>query len=848
MSAEEAVEIVGLTHVGRTDVSRVGGKAASLGQRLRDGYPLPEGFVITAAVYRRFVSEGRLDCLLARVLAGEAVGRGEPVACEEASAEIRAAFEAVPVPGELERAIVDAWQGLGRGPVAVRSSATAEDLPDASFAGQQETVLGVTEAAALLQAIRRCWSSLWTSRAIAYRVRQGFSHEEVSLAVVVQRMIEPEAAGVLFTVDPVGGADEMVVNAAYGLGEAIVSGWVTPDQWRLARDDGRVVAQTLGSKERRVVACPGGVRTEAVPAEHRAQPCLPEAALLELYRLAKRIEADEGVAQDIEFAWAKGQVHLLQSRPVTTHAPRRGSLNRSQRRMLDDLLEHYPSPPVPLDEEPLQRGYEQLLAMARDVGVRFPPASDILRMDDDGVFRAFPVGPRFGVGMWRMPGALRVALRSRPERWNARLRELGGEIAALRELEVGQLRDDALLGHARRALEAGYGVARVRFAEIILPSALWGAWLTVLARLAGQRVDPFAWLGGLRFRTVDIEHGLQELADRVLAQPALRALYEGEGALPSERALAAVGEGPGFLSAVDRFLQEHGARTEVAYLPFATRSWAEDPSGVHLAVRSIVRAGQSGAAPERTRAGAQRFEDLVTGIQAGLPRFLRGHFERVLSTYRAAHVGREASLYAIEEAYGVARRAVRELGRRLVERGLLGAVDHVTFARLSELDALSAGQLDVAELRRRVGRRRARRELAVQVWRTQRPPPEVVSGEGLNGTAGSPGVARGPVRLVHSAADFGSLKLGEILVCPYTDPTWTPLFALAAAVVSNTGGALSHAAIVAREYGIPAVLGTEAATTTLRNGEEVVVDGNTGRVHRSAPRPAPGAPSVSRAS
>jgi pyruvate,water dikinase len=693
--------------------------------------------------------------------------------------------------------ILDAWRHLGGGPVAVRSSATAEDLPDASFAGQQETVLGVGDAEALLQAVRRCWSSLWTSRAIAYRVRQGFSHEEVSLAVVVQRMIEPEAAGVLFTIDPVGNADDMVVNAAYRLGEAVVSGWVTPDQWRLARRDGRVVAHTLGSKERRVVSQPGGVRTEAVPAELRARPCLSTTALTELFTLARQIEADEGLPQDIEFAWADGRIHLLQSRPVTTRPPRLGALSAGERRMLDDLLEHYPSAPLPLDEEPLQRGYDQLLEMARDVGIAYPPAAEILRMDDDGVFRAFPVRPRLGAALLRLPRALWRAARSTPANWTMSLPDAGIDTAAWLVTDVRDLDDAALL--------------------------------------AGQRVDPFAWLGGLRYRTIDVEHGLQELADHVLGSPDLRTRYAGAGPLPTADSLADTDEGRTYLLAIERFLS-----TAMPYLPFSTRSWAEDPTGLHLAVQAIVRAGHPGAAAERTRAGAQRFQALVDRVKERLPRMFHGRFDRALAAYRSAHVGREASLYAIEEAYGGARQALWELGRRLADAGILGAPGHVVFARLSELDAVCIGELPAAELRHRVGRRRARREVAVQAWRSQRPPATSPAGDGLVGMAGSPGVASGPVRVIRGLDDFASLQADEILVCPYTDPTWTPLFALAAAVVSDTGGALSHAAIVAREYGIPAVLGTEVGTSILRDGEMIHVDGSTGlvrREHRTEPLP-----------
>ncbi|MBI5515308.1 MAG: phosphoenolpyruvate synthase [Deltaproteobacteria bacterium] len=834
MDVKDGAVVLALSAVGRGDLGRVGGKGASLGQRLRDGFPLPDGFVVTAEAYRRFVAEAGLQDALEAQLSADDVSRAEPQACERASAALRAAFLRAAIPPALADALREAWAGLGGGPVAVRSSATAEDLPDASFAGQQETILGVRGEAALLAAVRACWSSLWTSRAIAYRVRQGFDHGEVSLAVVVQRMVEPEAAGVLFTTDPVTGRDEMVLNAAYGLGEVVVSGWVTPDLWRLARADGKVLEHRLGSKERRVVSDPaGGTRAEEVPEALRAAPCLPPEALGALHALGLKVEAAEGVAQDIEFAWAEGRVVLLQSRPITTRPAPPRSLSARHRKVVDDILEHYPSAPMPLDEEPLHRGYDQLLAVGDDLGLAMPAASALLPMDENGVYRVAPADPRPSLGLVQAPFALVRAWRRDPSAWGARAGELGVDLSALRAVEPSSLDDAALWEHAQRALDAGYRVARVRFAEVIVPGALWGQWLTALARLADEKVDPFEWLGGLRYRTVDIEHGLQALADRCLGSPALRALYEGPAEVTDAR-VAAAPDGEAYLQAVEAFLSAHGARTGMAYLPFSTRSWREDRAGLHRAVGAMVRAGETGAAARRTAAGLARFEAREEAVRRGLPRVLRRTFARTLRAWRDAHVAREASLYAIEEAYGVARGAMAEVGRRLAARGALAAPGHVAFARMGEAREALLGDLAPAELRRRVGRRRSLREVASQAWRAQRPVPERAQGAPLTGTAGSPGVASGPARVILTVEDSSRLQPGDVLVCPYTDPTWTPLFSLASAVVSDTGGPLSHAAIVAREYGIPAVLGTEVGTRALKDGERVVVDGGAGEVRRTA--------------
>lgn len=819
--------IVDLNQVGRADGARVGGKGASLGELMRAGIRLPGGFVVEAAAYRAAVAAAGIGPQIAAALAEPGVPEGEAEPCERASERIRALFSRVAL-GELEAALRARVEGMG--PVAVRSSATAEDLPDASFAGQQETFLGVRGSDAVCDAVRRCWASLWTARAISYRARQGYDHAEVALAVVVQQMVEPEVAGVLFTRDPVtGNADEMLLNASWGLGESVVSGLVTPDTWRLDRKRGRVLELRIGAKERRIVSIPeGGTRTEDVPAADRARPCLDDRAVAALHALGERVEAWYGAPQDLEFACVSDEVVLLQARPITTTVTPPTRLSRTQRRVLDDILEHYPSPPLPLDEEPVVEGYESLQTMIRDLGVAIPHAREVLRMDADGVFRVLPPAMRPTLRLLRLPGVLRAAWRLDPEAWKAAVTSRQEQVLGCDPTALG---DEGLVAQIRAALDLAAHIAVVRFRQVLLPMGLWGAWLAVLSRLARHPVDSLEWLGGLRFKTVEVDLALQVVADAVMDEEDARAIYLAEPPERVEAALDATPRGRRMLGLIEEFLAQHGARTAKAYVPFSTRSWGEDSAPLHALLAVMVRAGERGRAGQRAAAGAEKLAAIRHLVHARLPRWLRGSFDRTLDAYRCSHVGREATLYAIEEAFVAARRAVDEIGRRLTARGVLAAPAHVVYARLEELAVALGGE--PGELRRVVGRRRARRELAVAAWRGQRRPPERRGAAALRGTAGSPGTAEGPVRVVRGVQDFARLQAGDVLVCPYTDPTWTPLFGLAAAVVADTGGPLSHAAIVAREYGIPAVLGTEVGTTELGDGEGVVVDGGAGVVHRS---------------
>lgn len=820
--------IVDLRDVGRADGARVGGKGASLGEMLRAGISLPPGFVVEAAAYRAAVAAAGLWPEIEAALAAPGVAEGDGAACEVASKRIRPLFATAWLP-ELEAPLAARVAALG--PVAVRSSATAEDLPDASFAGQQDTFLGVRGVDAVRDAVRRCWASLWTARAISYRGRQGYEHAEVALAVVVQQMVVPDVAGVLFTIDPVSGrTEEMLLNASWGLGEAVVSGMVTPDTWRLGRSGVLVREARIGAKERRIDAvAAGGTETRDVAPADRARLCLDDGALQALLALGERVEAWYGEPQDLEFAWAEGEVVLLQARPITTRVVAPRTYSATQRRMLDDILEHYPAPPLPLDAEAIVDGYEALQAMVRLSGAGLPHAREVLTVDADGVYRVNPPRVRLTSRVFGLPGVVWAGWRADPDAWAP---AIAAAEAAVHGRDSVMLDDAGLATHLRAALELAANIARVRFVQVILPMALRGLWLTTLSRLARHPVDPFDWLGGLAFKTVEVERGLQLVTDTALAAPDVRDVYLTRPPSEIRAALAATPGGDAVLAAVAAFLDAHGARTSRVYVPFSTRSWAEDDTPLHALIAAMVRAAEPDAANTRAKAAAARHEAERERVRKRLPRFLRGTFLHTLDAYRRAHVGREATLYAIERAFVAARAAADEVGRRLAARGLLGAASHVVYARLAELEAALAGA--PGNLRSAVARRRARRELAVAAWRSQRPPPKITAGVALAGVPGSPGVAEGPVRIVQGAEDFGRLRSGDVLVCPYTDPTWTPLFGLAAAVVADTGGPLSHAAIVAREYAIPAVLGTEGGTTALQDGERVVVDGGAGTVRRVA--------------
>jgi phosphoenolpyruvate synthase/pyruvate phosphate dikinase len=304
--------IVPLQAIGADDVALAGSKGARLGELLRAGFPVPPGFVVTPVAYDRFVACNHLDEVIVRA-SREQASRG---------ATIRDAFEKALFPAEVKRRILAAYRQLGPGPVAVRSSAPAEDLAQTAFAGQYETCLNVVGQRAVLAAVRRCWASLWNDRAIAYCARQGMDQAAAKLAVVVQRMVEAEVAGVMFTVNPVTGAgDEIVIEANPGLGQAVASGLVTPDRIVLDRRSGQVKEQRLGRREVIILARPGGGIERVDGLATANTPVLPAATIRYLARLGLAIERHFGCPQDVEWAWADGTLFILQARPITALPP-----------------------------------------------------------------------------------------------------------------------------------------------------------------------------------------------------------------------------------------------------------------------------------------------------------------------------------------------------------------------------------------------------------------------------------------------------------------------------------------------------------------------------------------------
>jgi pyruvate,water dikinase len=725
----------------------------------------------------------------------------------------RESYESAEIPAELAHAITSAYAALGGGPVAVRSSATAEDLPGAAFAGQQDTLLNVVGDAALLDAVRRCWGSLWTDRAVAYRAKLGIDPAEVRIAVVVQRMVDADAAGVLFTADPVtGDRDHLVVDASAGLGEAVVSGLVTPDHYVLNRD-GKVHDFTAGRREVVVRAVAGGgVRHETGAAASDAGAAasddrLPDHVLAELARLAVEVAAHFGRPQDIEWAYAAGRVHLLQARPMTAlpPPPLRHRLNPIRRLLASVLLEFLPTRPDPIDMSTwVPDGPAGLMAkVTESIGMR-GVFEGFLREQDGVVYEFVPPKPRPMPRLLIAPFVIASrARRHDPARWrdDPRFEEYTERVRDLAARDLAAMSWPELVRMPREALALVDPVADLRI-DYLPGMAVAFARLFVALKLTGRA----RMFGGLlmdgRTRTEQAGRELETLADLVRSDPELTArLASAEPAdlLPAMQRL------PEFRA----FLAEHGHRESTSPLLVTAPTWGEAPQIVVDLIMVLTAAPPSRA--ERPR---------VEGLSPRMQRWV----ERA----RAGMAFREDTHYEFTRPLPILRGALLEIGSRLVADGVLDEVEDVFHLRLEELEAGPDPRLRELALARAA----RRDELAgVRMIDPRAVFPAADLGDALAaGQPASGGRATGPVRIIRGPEEFGRLQPGDVLVCPYTNPSWTPLFQRAAAVVVDSGGIGSHAAIVAREYGIPAIMGTAVGTTVLHDGQIVTVDGDTGRV------------------
>jgi len=859
--------------IGKDDLALAGGKGANLGELSHAGLPVPPGFVLTTRAYDAFVeSSDIVDAVVGRA----SVARAEdPAALEEAAEGIRGLFARGEIPKLVDDEIRAAYEKLskdGETAVAVRSSATAEDLAGASFAGQQETYLNVRGAEALLGAVKRCWASLWTARAMAYRKRQGIASETVSLAVVVQRMVKAEAAGVMFTANPANGRrDQAAISAAWGLGESVVSGAVTPDSIVVEKESGRVISREIADKEVMTVYTASGTEERPVPEGRRRQSVLDDERAAELARYGAQIEELYGTPQDIEWALADGEFAIVQSRPITAlpepmadpptdwSVPETGGMYARA-----SIVEQMPDPLSPLFADLIEGSVVRSLQKLMDELL----GRHILREDDLG----FPTVNGYAyyyyklAAMWRLlaksPAAFRVLMGSGERGSVTRWREYshprykktveGWEAKPLDDLPA-----TGLLAGARELLDAG--TEYYTSVQTIIPLAatselLFTGFYNRLVRRVG---DPPAQTFLLGFESMPIraEKSLYDLGTWSREHPGLARVLEGTpsdqvalGLLHADEPPAGVEEGVWheWRSRFQTYLDRYGHT--VYNLDFVNAVPADDPALLFDTLKFYLQ-GERQNPYERQRRTVERREEATRAVLERLEVPRRKVFGRLLKWAQDVAPVREDALADVGLAWPVMRGMLLELGRRLFEAGAVEKPSDVFWLSRDEAEktaaSLDAGETRLGSLSDTV----AQREM---LWRGQRrvTPPQLLpkdswfmamerlmpaaseeqTGDTIKGVAASGGQVTAQARVLGGPEDFGQMRAGEVLVAAITTPAWTSLFAMASAVVTDVGGPLSHSSIVAREYGIPAVLGTGVATRRIQSGQNIRVNGDAGTV------------------
>jgi pyruvate,water dikinase len=817
----------------RIDLEQAGGKAANLGELIQAGFPVPGGFVITTAAYDRFVAGNALGAAVAQA-AGKEPG---------SSASLRSAFESAPIPPEVVQDILEAYHRLGSGPVAVRSSATAEDLPEAAFAGQQDTFLNVAGAEALTDAVRRCWASLWSDRAIAYRTRQGLDQRTVKLAVVIQRMVAAEIAGVLFTANPVTGErNETVIDSSPGLGEAVVSGQVTPDHLvlRKRRWGWSVIERKKGRREVIIRPRPGGGTELIQGSSETGSLVLSDRELRKLAGQGAAIQRHFGSPQDVEWAWAGGKLFILQARPITALPDPPPHPGRPVQMLTGMFSEMFPVRPYPLDQTTWlpaisDAAVQPIFSL---IGIEVPPLHRQFVSEDGVVIRfsgkvAFHPTPAILLAPLRI---VRLSLQYDSVHWHSDplLAEAQARARALEASDLGETTWEDLLVQVRETLSLALPLAGEIRRRYYPRALLCAGILRVILGLLGQGSLFSALLSGLESKTLEANRALEGLAKRIRTDPALAGIFAQHQAKELWAALEQQAPGRQFLALLQTFLDQYGHR-EVVFSTVRQPTWKDAPEIVLGLLKGLAL-----MEPQQDTGQPSAWENAQDRLLAHpLLRLSppRTALLRLMEAARRFWQIREDTHFEATRLMPILRRILLELGRRLAETGIIEDpldVFHLEFTELECLKGIWPPSPGVAaELHAAVIRRKKLREalegipvIDPRLYHQREPVGDIL----LRGTAGSPGIAEGPVRVIHEASEFGELRPGEVLVAPYTNPAWTPLFQRVAAVVVDGGAAGSHAAIVAREYGVPAVMGTVTGTQKLQNGEWVRVDGDRGIV------------------
>ncbi|XHX06601.1 PEP/pyruvate-binding domain-containing protein [Streptococcus dysgalactiae subsp. equisimilis] len=820
--------ILDFNEIKKEDVLVAGGKGANLGEMTSAKINVPSGFVITADAYRDFLKVNGIDILIENGIKKSVDDKRKLL--NEAE-HFRGKIKSGKFPERLENAIREKYFNHGNNTrVAVRSSATAEDLPDASFAGQQETYLNVQGIESVLNAVRNCYASLWGNRAVSYRFHQGYDQTSVSIAVVIQEMIESEKSGVLFTVNPVNKKEnEMQINASFGLGESVVSGRVTADSYIIDKS-GKIAQVNIGSKETQIIYGDKETVEVAVSSDKRKTRALNDREILELMKCGLEIEKHYRMPMDIEWAIKNDIVYILQARAITTLKNsgnditgndliekyiKGKKIKKDTREVMSFFLEKMPFAHRVLDFDYLMAINDQKVNILSEGGIILPRNPII---DDDGRQTFSDEGKRIGKNIFKFFNILK----------NMKDFEFCykkcKDFMNIYETEIEEIKhlnfENMTLMECGNFLEESYALlqklAYDRFKYALFPSVLNSKKFTKIIKKVNSNYSSFDFYWDLDNKTSVITNDVYTMACEIRKNEALkRAIISGDNFKELYKKFN------DFKNISDEFMKDNGFKSDYNCYCLSAKTFLEDPDRLTNILRPILNENSNESKDTKD------FSKLMESIE-GIYGKKYQDIEKQIKYFRYFHVVREESQYLWETLFYYVRKCVKRINFILLgDENIEIGVANLFHKEL--LKAINRGNLNESD-KEKINRRNEKFPLAVKVWEASKLLIFKTDGDVLKGVSGSTGIAVGKVCLINSPKEFYKMKKGDILVCHLTDPEWTPLFKLASAVVADTGSALSHAAIVAREYNIPAVLGVGFATTKFKDGDTIQVDGNTGEV------------------
>lgn len=868
--------------IDRTSLAAVGGKGANLGELCHiPGIAVPAGFCVTTQAYQEIVSTSReLTALLKQL----AVMNSESLETIKAMGQrIQNQLESLVIPGRIRQEIIEAWQQTGsQYTYAIRSSATAEDLPGASFAGQQDTYLNIAGEQDILDCVRKCWASLFTDRAIVYRQEHGFSHEKVYLSVVIQRMVSPDVAGIMFTADPVTGNRRVVsIDASFGLGEALVSGIVSADLYQVKAN--ALIKRQIARKEIAIYAKPeGGTVKLELRGEQQTAPALSEADAIRLAGTGRDIEAHFGSPQDIEWCIAENDIFILQSRPITTL---------------------YPVPPA--DDSKLHLfisfGHQQMMTEAmKPLGIsvlrtlapigKSRPQEESNYLLEAGGRLYLDLNPLLAYPQVRK--RLPDLLANIDAMIGRAVRNFAGRADFQTAVEAGKQADSGLIrkifptalvifrnifyrekfqaidemnrfishnvAENRKKLQMASGTEKITAIQEVLSSLLPKVFTTAIPYMAPALITyklieklSRKWLGDTNEMgsisksppgnvTTEMGLALGDVADAIREYPAVFKYLEHASDATFLSGLRSVPGGEEVMPAVLSFLARYGMRG-TGEIDVTRPRWREAPTHLVPAILSHIRGVSPGqhrldflAGREEAALAADRLLARLRHTPGGF--FKAKRMQRLITVHRALIGIREHPKYYIVQNLDMIKQVLLQEAAKLAAGGILAQPEDIFWFSLPEIkEIMITQQADYSVIAQR--KEKYNRDAKLN-------PPRVITSEGeiitappgmdvppgaLAGSPVSTGVVEGRARVILKLEE-AKIDKGDILVAPYTDPGWTPLFPLAAGLVTEVGGLMTHGAVVAREYGIPAVVGVDKATRQIQDGQRIRVNGTLGFV------------------